>query len=63
MPDIAIRSNLLVSTEWLERHLDDPTVRVLDPSTLLLPRPDFSMYDVVPLAMISKKAIFREPCS
>jgi thiosulfate/3-mercaptopyruvate sulfurtransferase len=48
MPDIAIRSNLLVSTEWLERHLDDPTVRVLDPSTLLLPRPDFSMYDVVP---------------
>jgi len=48
MPDTANRSNLLVSTEWLERHLDDPTVRVLDPSTLLLPRPDFSMYDAVP---------------
>jgi thiosulfate/3-mercaptopyruvate sulfurtransferase len=40
--------DFLVSTDWLARHLDDPVVRVLDPSTLLLPRPDFSMYDVLP---------------
>ena len=38
----------LVSTEWLSAHLDDPRVRILDPSTLLPPRPDFSAYDVVP---------------
>ena len=38
----------LVTTDWLADHLDDPTVRVLDPSTLLPPRPDFSRYDVVP---------------
>ncbi|MBE0616277.1 MAG: sulfurtransferase [Burkholderiales bacterium] len=41
-------TDCLVSTEWLARHLDDPAVRVLDPSTLLLPRPDYSMYDAVP---------------
>ena len=38
----------LVTTDWLSHHLDDPSVRVLDPSTLLPPRPDFSAYDVVP---------------
>jgi thiosulfate/3-mercaptopyruvate sulfurtransferase len=38
----------LASTEWLARKLDDPTLRVLDPSTLLLPSPDFSKYDAVP---------------
>jgi thiosulfate/3-mercaptopyruvate sulfurtransferase len=38
----------LVSTDWMARHLDDPMVRVLDPTTLLPPRPDFSRYDVVP---------------
>ncbi|MGP1678209.1 MAG: hypothetical protein ACTS6J_13745, partial [Burkholderiales bacterium] len=48
MPDKASYPDFVVSTEWLARHLDDPAVRVLDPSTLLLPIPDFSMYDVVP---------------
>lgn len=48
MPNIANYPDFLVSTEWLARHLDDPIVRVLDPSTLLPPRPDFSKYDVVP---------------
>ncbi|NIO41854.1 MAG: sulfurtransferase [Burkholderiales bacterium] len=38
----------LVSTDWLFAHLDDPRVRILDPSTLLPPKPDFSLYDVVP---------------
>jgi len=38
----------LVSTNWLSNHLEDPNVRVLDPSTLLPPKPDFSLYDVVP---------------
>ena len=40
--------NFLVSTEWLQDHLADPGVRILDPSTLLPPKPDFSLYDVVP---------------
>lgn len=48
MPDTASYPDFLVSTEWLAHHLDDPTVRVLDPSTLLPPKPDFSKYDVVP---------------
>lgn len=38
----------LVSTDWLAAHLDDPGVRVLDATTHLPPRPDFSLYDVVP---------------
>ena len=38
----------LVSTDWLFAHMEDPGVRILDPSTLLPPRPDFSLYDVVP---------------
>jgi len=38
----------LVSTEWLARNLDNPDVRVLDCTTHLPPRPDFSLYDVVP---------------
>jgi thiosulfate/3-mercaptopyruvate sulfurtransferase len=48
MPDAASFPKFLVSTEWLARHLGDPNLRVLDPSTLLPPRPDFSKYDVVP---------------
>lgn len=48
MPDTASYPDFLVSTEWLARHLDDPGVRVLDPSTLLIPRPDFSKYDALP---------------
>ena len=48
MPNIANYPEFLVSTDWLADHLDDPMVRVLDPSTLLPPRPDFSAYDVVP---------------
>jgi thiosulfate/3-mercaptopyruvate sulfurtransferase len=48
MSSSASYPEFLVSTEWLARRLDDPTVRVLDPSTLLLPRADFSKYDVVP---------------
>ena len=48
MSDTARYPDFLVSTEWLARHLDDPRVRVFDPSTLLLPKPDYSMYDAVP---------------
>ncbi len=48
MPDTNDYPEFLVSTDWLADHLEDPTVRVLDPSTLLPPRPDFSRYDVVP---------------
>ena len=38
----------LVTTEWLQEHLADEQVRIIDPSTLLPPKPDFSLYDVVP---------------
>jgi thiosulfate/3-mercaptopyruvate sulfurtransferase len=38
----------LVGTDWLAAHLDDPRVRVLDATTHLPPKPDFSLYDVVP---------------
>lgn len=48
MPDAASYPDFLVSTEWLARHLDDPAVRVLDPSTLLLPLADYSRYEVLP---------------
>ena len=48
MPDTASYPDILVSTEWLARHLDDPRVRVLDPTTLLVPVPDNSRYDAVP---------------
>jgi thiosulfate/3-mercaptopyruvate sulfurtransferase len=37
----------LVSTDWLAQRLDDPSVRIVDCTTLLPPRPDFSLYDVV----------------
>ena len=40
--------HFLVNSDWLSAHLDDSKVRILDPSTLLPPRPDFSAYDVVP---------------
>ena len=48
MPATNDYPEFLVTTDWLADHLDDPTVRVLDPSTLLPPRPDFTRYDVVP---------------
>ena len=48
MTDTAGYPEFLVSTEWLARHLDDPRVRVLDPTTLLIPTPDYSRYDTVP---------------
>jgi thiosulfate/3-mercaptopyruvate sulfurtransferase len=48
MPKNKSYPEFLACTDWLARHLDDPIVRVLDPSTLLPPRPDFSRYDVVP---------------
>jgi thiosulfate/3-mercaptopyruvate sulfurtransferase len=48
MTDADHYPEFLVSTEWLANHLDDPNVRILDPSTLLPPKPDFSLYDVVP---------------
>ncbi len=48
MPDMHPYPDYLVTTDWLAQHLDDPMVRVLDPSTLLPPRPDFSRYDVIP---------------
>ncbi|MDA1331211.1 MAG: sulfurtransferase [Proteobacteria bacterium] len=38
----------LVSTNWLSENLDNPEVKVIDSSTLLPPKPDFSIYDVVP---------------
>lgn len=38
----------LATTEWLAAHLDDPQVRVIDCTTHLPPKPDFSLYDVVP---------------
>jgi thiosulfate/3-mercaptopyruvate sulfurtransferase len=37
----------LVTTEWLASRLADPSVRVVDCTTHLLPKPDFSLYDVV----------------
>lgn len=38
----------LVSTDWLLENLSNPKVRILDSSTHLLPKPDLSLYDVVP---------------
>lgn len=38
----------LVSTDWLAQHLSDAGVRVIDCTTHLPPKPDFSLYDVVP---------------
>lgn len=48
MPKAFIHPEYLVSTDWLARNLDNPGVRVLDCTTHLPPRPDFSLYDVVP---------------
>ena len=48
MPETDSYPKHLVSIAWLADHLDDPRVRILDPSTLLPPKPDFSLYDVVP---------------
>jgi thiosulfate/3-mercaptopyruvate sulfurtransferase len=38
----------LVTTDWLAAHLDHPGVQVLDCTTHLPPKADFSLYDVVP---------------
>lgn len=38
----------LVDPDWLASHLDDPQLRVVDCTTHLPPKPDFSLYDVVP---------------
>lgn len=38
----------LVSSDWLGQHLDAARVRVIDCTTHLRPKPDFSLYDVVP---------------
>jgi thiosulfate/3-mercaptopyruvate sulfurtransferase len=45
----------LVSTSWLSENLDNPNVVVLDSSTLLPPKKDFSLYDVVPAIEDFKK--------
>jgi len=42
-----VHPEYLASTDWVARHLDDPSVRVVDCTTHLPPRPDFSLYDVV----------------
>ena len=38
----------LVSTEWLLENLKNPKVRILDSSTHLIPKPDLSLYTVLP---------------
>lgn len=48
MTDTTQYPHPLVDAEWLARHLDDPRVRVLDATTHLPPKPDLSLYDVVP---------------
>ena len=48
--------NPLVSTDWLAENLSNPKVRILDGSTHLLPKPDFSLYDVVPAVEEYKNA-------
>ena len=48
MTDTANYPEFLVTTDWLARHLDDPLVRVLDPTTLLIPKPDWSQYITSP---------------
>lgn len=52
MSDADVRSDFVVSTDWLARHLADADVVVLDATTHLLPRPLVPTpevpYDVVP---------------
>jgi thiosulfate/3-mercaptopyruvate sulfurtransferase len=48
MPQGFEHPQYLVSTQWLSAHLSDPGVRVVDCTTHLPPKPDFSLYDVVP---------------
>lgn len=38
----------LASTDWLAAHLNDPRIRIVDCTTHLPPKPDWSLYDVVP---------------
>ena len=42
-----VHPELLVETDWLEQHLADPKVVVLDCTTHLVPNPKIT-YDVVP---------------
>ncbi len=42
-----VRPDLLVTTDWLARHLHDRDVCVLDCTTHLPPLPDLSLYNVV----------------
>jgi thiosulfate/3-mercaptopyruvate sulfurtransferase len=42
-----VHPEFLIETDWLERHLDDPKVIVLDCTTHLIPNPK-TTYDVVP---------------
>jgi len=39
---------LIVETDWLARHMDDPKVCVVDCTTHLLPRPGNVLYDIKP---------------
>ena len=43
-----IHPEYLVDTDWLAAHLADPGVRIVDCTTHLPPKADFSLYDVVP---------------
>ena len=42
-----VHPEFLVETDWLEQHLSDPKVVVLDCTTHLIPNPAIT-YDVVP---------------
>jgi thiosulfate/3-mercaptopyruvate sulfurtransferase len=48
MPRQFVHPEYLAGTGWLASHLDDPQVRVVDCTTHLPPKPDYSLYDVVP---------------
>jgi hypothetical protein len=39
---------LIIETDWLAWHLDDPKVCVVDCTTHLLPRPGNVLYDIKP---------------
>lgn len=43
-----VHPEYLVDTEWLNAHLGDPRLRILDCTTHLPPLPDYSLYTVVP---------------
>jgi len=43
-----VHPELIVETDWLALHLDDPKVRVVDCTTHLFPRPGNVLYDIKP---------------